>query len=101
MPKKETARRTGKGPTGKSKDRTSAGSKTISALESKATPQRDVGDTLPETTGGKPIISLYDLVCPKDGKLESGLEFGACMRAAREHNAKNPGHRANCLKRQP
>lgn len=101
MPKRESARRAGKSPTGKPKNRRTVANKTTPALESKATSQRDLENTPPDATEGMPAISLYDLVCSKEGKLQSGLEFGACMRAAREHNRNKQGHKAECQKRQP
>lgn len=100
MPKKESAKRTGKSPTGKSKDRAPV-AKAMPVIESRSTSQGEFEDIPPEATDGMPAITLYDLVCPKEGRLQSGLEFGACMRAAREHNKNNQGHKADCLKRQP
>jgi hypothetical protein len=45
----------------------------------------------------KPIV-LYDLVCPIEGRIKTGLTFEACLAQAREHN-RIPGHDADCFKR--
>jgi ATP phosphoribosyltransferase regulatory subunit HisZ len=51
---------------------------------------------------------LYDLICPIEGRLESGLTFEACQQLAREHNREHnrlagggriDRHDADCIRR--
>jgi hypothetical protein len=47
------------------------------------------------------VIPLYDLVCPREGDLGTGLEFNACWNLAHKHNAESPNHHADCFAERP